>query len=374
MEIRPFELERWQSHHEHDVTINLSDSGVHPLSVDQLVPDAEERASLLRTRLGYTQTNGTVELREGIAGMFEGAGPDSVLVTTGGAEANFLAAWSLLRPGDEVVLLQPNYMQLWGIAESMGAECRAWSLRPDLAAGRWVVDLEELDASVNERTRMIAICTPNNPTGAMLDDATLDHIARAAARVGAWVLSDEVYRGNELTEHAAPAPSAWGRYDRVVVTGSLSKSFGLPGLRLGWIVTEPGLVDAAWTRHDYTTIAPAALSDALGRVALRPAVRDRLHARGRQWVRDNCARVAAWVETRSELHWIPPRAGAMAWIRTNVADTAALAEQVRTSASVLIVPGEHYGAPGWIRVGFGGEPDELAEGLERLGAVLDSVG
>ena len=179
-------MERMQSTYENQVEFNLSESGVHPLRLGELVHDTAAREALLAEGLRYTQTNGTPPLRAQIASMYPGATAANVLVTNGGSEANFVAAWNLVEPGDEVVMMVPNYMQLWGLARAFGATVRDWPLVNDGA--RWRIDTDALERAVSPRTKLIVICNPNNPTGARFDAADLDRIAAVAARHGSWVL------------------------------------------------------------------------------------------------------------------------------------------------------------------------------------------
>jgi len=241
----------------------------------------------------------------------------------------------------------PNYMQIWGCARNLGLKTKAWHLRPDHENRRWVADLEELEALVSAKTRLIAICNPNNPTGARLDAALLDGICRIADKVGAWVLADEIYQGSDLD--GGETPSIWGRYERALVTNSLSKAYGLPGLRLGWIVGAPGMVDDCWARHDYTTIGPSALSDLIARRALAPDLRTKLLARTRERLTMNYGVISTWLDEHVEtLHYIPPAAGAMLYLQySHPINSSALAARLRDEKSVLIVPGDHYGMDGW---------------------------
>src|SRR6188768_882172 len=206
MRLETFALERFQSIWENRVAWNVSESGVHPLRVSDLVDSTALHDALLDQELGYPQTNGTVELRETIAGMYPGATLDHIQVTNGGSEANCILLMRLVEPGDEIVLLTPNYMQASGLARGLGAIVRPWPLR---AAERWAPDLDELRRLVTPKTRAILLCNPNNPTGARLDAPTLDEICRIASTVGAWVVDDEIYRGAE--READDTPTVWGR-------------------------------------------------------------------------------------------------------------------------------------------------------------------
>src|SRR5687767_12621625 len=266
MNFEVFALERLQSIWEHKVGWNLAESGVHPLRVEELIDKEDDRRALMSLPLAYPQTNGSLELRASIASMYPDATPAHVQVTNGGSEANLITLMHLVQPSDQVVVMMPNYMQVRGLGRALQAEVRHWMLgegrRKDLP--RWVPDLDALRALVTERTKAILICNPNNPTGARLTASELDEICGIAARSGAWVVSDEIYRGAELD--GIETPTAWGRYERVIVTSGLSKAFALPGLRIGWAVAPPAVIEELWGVHDYTTIAPGAINDRLARI------------------------------------------------------------------------------------------------------------
>ena len=369
MRIEEFKLERWQSTHEHRVEINLSDSGIHPVSLSELF-SPDDLDALLTRRLVYTQTNGTPELRDAIAALHPGATPDNVEVVNGGSEANFIALWSLLEPDDEVVVMLPNYMQVPGLVRSLDAIVTPWWMRPDHARGRWAVDLDELESLLTRRTKLIAICNPNNPTGACLRAEELDAIGRIADRHGVWVLSDEIYRGSEL--NGAETPTIGGRTERPIVTGSLSKTYGLPGLRLGWIVASPEACEDFWSHHDYTTIGPGALSDAVATQVLQPDFRDRLLSRTRTHLCANFSIADVWLEGNDSFRCIPPAAGAMLYLRyDHPMASVDLSQRLLEDKSLLVVPGGHYDMEGWIRIGFGGDPERLKAGLERVSKVLE---
>lgn len=370
MKIEPFMMERMQSTWEHHVEINLSESGVHPLTLGELLEDAPERDTLFSRLLGYTQTNGTPGLRAEISAMYPGSGIDHVEVTNGGAEANFLVCWSLLDQDDEVVMMVPNYMQAWGLARAFAGKVHPWRLREG-PGPRWQPDLDELRALVTPRTKLIAICNPNNPTGARLTASELEAIGGIADRYGAWVLSDEIYRGAELDGHETP--SMWGRAERTIVTSGLSKAYGLPGLRVGWAVAPPATTESLWSYHDYTTIAPTALSDALATVALAPARRARLLERTRRILRENYPAIAGWLHDRQQtFSFIPPEAGAIIYLRYRQRlNSTELVTRLREEKSVLIVPGDHFGMDGYLRIGIGSDLASLREGLGRLQHLLE---
>jgi aspartate/methionine/tyrosine aminotransferase len=220
---------------------------------------------------------------------------------------------------------------------------------------------------------VIAICNPNNPTGARFTASELDEISRLAARTGAWVISDEIYRGAELD--GVETPSLWGRHERAIVTSGLSKAYGLPGLRIGWIAGPPALVDACWGVHDYTSIAPGAINDRLACVALAPARRALLLARTRGIVGANYPIVRRWIEKRApQLEHTAPEAGAIVLVRYHYPiNSTLLAERLRSEQSVLVVPGDHFEMDGYLRLGFGTDPAHLSSALSLMGEVLDGI-
>lgn len=372
MKLERFEMERMQSTYENLVEFNLSESGVRPLTPRELVEDSEGLEGLLDQPLVYTQSNGTIELRRAIAAMYPGAGIDHIEVTNGGSEANFITTFNLIEQGDEVVMLVPNYMQTWGLSRAFGGTIREWRLVEDRDAGRWRVDLDALEGLVSSRTKMIVICNPNNPTGARLTSAELDAIARVADRHGAWILSDEVYRGAELD--GQETASMWGRSPRAIITSGLSKAYGLPGLRIGWIAGPPSLIASLWSYHDYVTIAPGALSDRLARVALAPERRARLFERTRGILRRNLPLMEEWLREAGGFHWITPEAGAIVYVRYDYPiNSTTLVTRLREEKSVLIVPGDHFGMDGYLRLGFGEPPEYNRAGLDRLRELLSSM-
>jgi aspartate/methionine/tyrosine aminotransferase len=373
MRIPLFAMERMQSTWENLVDYNLSESGVHPMRVDELLDDATDRAGLLGQELVYAQSNGTIELRERVAAMYPGATVEHVEITNGGSEANFVTMWHLVEPGDEVVCMVPNYGQTLGLADVFGGVLKPWPLRLAADGRRWGVDLDSLRALVTARTRVIILCNPDNPTGARIPAADLDAICAVAGRVGAWVVSDEIYRGAELD--GVETPSVWGRYERAVITSGLSKAYGLPGLRIGWIAGPAPTVAATWSHHDYTTIAPGTLSDRLARFALQPATRARILARTRRILHANLPVITDWLDAhRDRFSYVPPEAGAIVYVRyADSINSTELVDRLRVEKSVLIVPGDHFGMDGYLRIGFGSETRYLRDGLDRLADLLRSL-
>jgi len=369
MEWEEFEMERWQSEWEYRVKYNLSESGVHPMQLKELISE-DMLPDLLNQRLGYIQTNGSEELRSRIALMYPGAGIDNILVTNGSSEANLVVILAMLNRGDVVALMLPNYMQIWGVARGLGIEVKPFWLQ---GGDRWGLDLQALKKVVTPRTKMIIICNPNNPTGAVLADDELNEICRIADKVGAWVMADEVYRGAEVEGESSPG--LWGRYERSLITCGLSKAYGLPGLRIGWIVGPTDAIAKCWSYHDYTTICASTISDMLARIALIPSQREKILERARGIIRNNLKILKDWIAGHVDtLSLIEPKAGAIAFLKYRLKiNSTELAQRLLKEKSVLIVPGDHFGMDGYMRIGYGPEKGYLTTGLSLIHQLINEI-
>ena len=370
---QPFVMERMMSKFEKEVDYNLSESGVHPLTLKELFQDDPDGlAGLQSIELDYAHANGIPELRKNIAALYPGAGPENVLVTVGAIEANYDILWGLLTAGDEVVVMLPNYMQIWGLAKNLDLDLKTFTL--DEKAG-WAPDLDGLRKAVTGRTKLIAVCNPNNPTGYILKDEEMEAVIETARRAGAWILADEVYAGAErLTD--VQTPSFYGKYEKVLAVGSLSKAYGLPGLRIGWAVGPADVIDELWARHEYLTLSATMLSNHLAAYALSPRVRPRLIQRARGFIRRGYPVLEQWMnEHREILSTIPPQAAAIAFVRyrLNISSTQ-FAERLREEKRVLIVPGEHFGLDHFVRISYGLPHEYLTPALGRIHDLIGDLG
>jgi len=369
MHVDIFKMERMQSTWENVVDYNLSESGVHPLNLKSLLtPD--EIDALTEVELGYTQTNGTIGLREQIARLYPGISLEQILATAGSSEANFLLMWSLIEPGDEVLFEIPNYMQMGGLMRAFGAKVKTFRLRESLG---WQPDLDEMRSLVTARTKLIVLTNPNNPTGAVLAPEVMTGVIDLAAKVEAWILADEVYQGAELS--GLTTPSFWGRWDKTLVVNGLSKAYGLPGLRVGWIVGPEEVVKRTWPYHDYTTISPSALSDRLATLALAPGTRERILERTRGILNANFPVLGKWLRDHDGLFsFRPPQAGAICFARYGFkANSTELVERLIREKGVLVVPGDHFETDGYLRFGFGSEKGYLLRALGRIEEILKKI-
>ncbi|MCZ4602851.1 aminotransferase class I/II-fold pyridoxal phosphate-dependent enzyme [Streptomyces sp. Lzd4kr] len=371
MTFTPFALEEWQSRYETAVAYNLADSGIDPVRLDELADTEEKARALLATPLHYPAVGGGLHLRELIAAHYPEADADNVLVTVGAAEANTLAVHSLIQPGDHAVVLEPGYRQVWGTLRNLGAEVDAFHLRAEQG---WRPDIAELETVLRPDTKLVYLVNPNNPVGTVLTDAEVDAIAAACAKVGAWLIVDEVYRGTErLTD--TETRTAWGTYERVITVGSLSKAYGLPGLRLGWLVAPREVIQASWRRHEYFTISTGILSMQLAELALAEPTRTALLQRTRRLIRAGWTRLSTWVDASDGLvsaH--APQATALAFVRYDLdLPSAHVADVLRTEGDVLVGAGSDFGIEQHLRLTHGLELGYLDEALARIETTLRTL-
>jgi len=364
-----FRMERTQCLFENEVEFNLSESGVLPLRVEELVDDPEQ---FLSYSLKYPESDGSNELRDHIAKWY-GARRDEILVTNGGSEANFTALWGLLDPDDHAAIMLPNYLQSWGLSRAYSAKTTTFQLVEHKANNRWALDIESLRRAVTKKTKLIVVTNPNNPTGAVLNEEEMSELIRVARKANAWLLVDEIYRGAEVRDSITP--TFWGRYDKLLITSGLSKAFGLPGLRIGWIVAPAKTIAQLCRYRDYTTLTPTFLSDRLARIVMEPARREQVLERTRTIIRRNLPRLESWIRShRDILTYIPPVAGAITFFRYKLPiSSAALFDRLRKERSVLITPGDHFGVGRYIRVGFGYDVDYTLRGLAQVDTTFEEL-
>ena len=369
MKFEEFELERNQSLFEHEVDYNLSESGLHPLPLKSILTE-DEQQELLETELIYGYTTGTPMLREKIADLYTGADFDNVLATSGSAEANFVAVMTLLEPGDELIYMVPNYLQIRGIARSFGITVKELPLREELG---WQWDMKELESMISSKTKMIGVCHPNNPTGSIVSKENMGKIIDIASGNDCWILSDEVYRGAEL--NGIESPSFYGNYEKTIVNAGLSKAYRLPGLRIGWTVGPKDYIKKAWAFHDYTSISIAYHSDWVASRILDTKRRKQILDGTKQHLNQNMNTLVEWIDTcDGKLSLSPPQAGAIAFVRIKMdIPSQDLTYHIRDNFSVLLTAGKWFGLEGFLRFGYGPRNEYLLEALDRIGESLEAV-
>jgi aspartate/methionine/tyrosine aminotransferase len=360
-------MERMQSTWENLVDYDMSESGVTPLTLRELTDMGFDLDAFLDQPLGYSQSNGTIPLRERIGALYPGSTIESIEVTNGTSEANLVVALSLIEPGDALAMEVPNYMQMPGVAKGLGATIRTFRLKQETA---WEPDWEEFEAAVVPNTKLLYLSNPNNPTGAVLPRDAMHRIVDHCERTDTWILADEVYLGAEIDRPRTQ--SFWGMSDRVIVTSGLSKAYGIPGVRIGWLVAPPARTATCWSQHDYLTIGPNKLSDRVAQTAVDTRNRERCYARTRAILQHNVKIAREWIASfGGKLTWREPQAGAIGLVRYDSdVPSVHLADRIRTRQSTLVVPGVHVGLEGYLRIWLGGREPFLREGLRRIGLEL----
>ncbi|NLA26815.1 MAG: aminotransferase class I/II-fold pyridoxal phosphate-dependent enzyme [Firmicutes bacterium] len=374
MKIKVFEMERMQCLYENKVQFNLSESGVLPLKLSEVL-DGKDVEEFLAQRLCYNASDGSLLLREHIAQFYPDCHAENVTVTNGGSEANYVTLWTLLEPGGRLAVMVPNYMQAWGMGHAYAGGVDTFQLKIQKEGGklRWALDIDSLQRAITEKTNVILVTNPNNPNGAVLSESEMDAVVSAARKVGAWLVVDEIYRGAEL--EGDTTPTFWGRYEKVIITSGLSKAFGLPGLRTGWVVAPPKMIEELWVRHDYLTLTPALLSDQLAAAVMEPRRREQVLDRTRQILRKNLPPVEKWFLERSDLFtYVRPQAGAIIYCEYKApVNSTELIHRLIAEQSVLLVPGDMLGLDRGIRTGYGYRVEEIIQGLNRVETLMRTL-
>lgn len=372
MPFEPFALENFLSDFEQTVEYNYSESGVHPVTFGELLELAGlDVRELLDVSLNYPEVNGELQLRKRIASMYPGAGPENVLVTVGASEANLLAATTLLEPGDEAVVTCPTYLQFAGLSRNMGVTVRTVPL---VEEDDWALDTDALQDALGPRTKVVSVVNPSNPTGHVLSESETDAIFEAAESVNAWLLSDEVYAGTEH-EEVPETPTLFGRYDKTIVVNSLSKAYGLPGLRCGWMVGPENIIGQLWRRHEYAVVSASMLANKLAAVALSENVRGRLISRTRRLIKDGFDVLRDHLNVHKDVFSVvPPRASALSFVRYNLPiGSTEFVERLIQTKSVLVVPGDCFGLDHHLRITSALPIPYLKTGFERLNELVSEL-
>lgn len=362
--------------HETHVRYDIAESGILPLTTADLLafePEAERAATLERLLgipLGYCEARGTEALRGAIAATYTRGDRDHVLVTTGAIEANFLLFNVLLDAGDHVVAPFPAYQQLYSVPRAIGCDVSLWKVGPETG---YRYDVDALERLLTPRTKVIVVNSPHNPTGAMLSPADAARVYALAESVGATIVSDEAYRWLDVPGGDAFAPPMFDAGARGISVGTFSKPFGLPGLRLGWIMGPPDLVERCWSQRDYISLSPGKLNDALGVLAL--SHREAIVARNRGIIEANLVAATAWVDEHKDfLSWTRPRGGLLALLKYDLPiNSLELADTLAEEFSVMLAPGSAFGYEGHLRIGIGQRPDIFAEGLRQAARCFHAV-
>ncbi|RLF82957.1 aminotransferase [Thermococci archaeon] len=371
MKVKPFLVERFMGEHEHNVEVNIAETCVKPFALGEFLEFVGEQDFLEKIKdlqLTYGYVEGLPELKEGLSRFYKNIKPDDIFTTHGAIDANFQVFYSLVEPGDTVISIFPTYQQLYSVPESFGAKVKLWRLHEE---NSWMPDLDELNELVDKKTKLIVINSPNNPTGALLDEKMLREIAEIAEDANAYVLNDESYRGLYINPEDW-VPSIVDISDRAIATNSFSKPLSLTGLRLGWIATSSEEIAKELILHrDYTTISISLLIEKLAALAIDHA--EKIYERNLEILRKNFKLLEKWIKEEPLVDWVPPKAGTVAFLRYNLEiPSEELAIRLIKEKSAFLVPGSCFGIENHLRIGYGNPTDVMIEGLKRFKEFLGS--
>ena len=362
MKLPPFKLERYFAKYEFKAEFLLCSSDCEAMSIEDLLalePGAEEQ--LKQTWLGYTESQGHPALRKEIAGIYETIQPEEILVHSGAEEAIFLFMLAVLEENDHIIVHAPHYQSLSEVAKGMGCEVSLWEAREE---NRWALDLDELKNLRRPNTKAIVINTPHNPTGYLVSRTDFDSVNRYAREHSLLLFCDEVYRESEY-DLGMRLPAGCDMGEHAVSLGVTSKTYGLAGLRIGWLATKNKTIyEKMASLKDYTTICNSAPSEFLAEVAVRN--RQKLIARNLGIIRNNLEIIDDLFNRHNSLFsWVRPVAGSMGFPRLLTGDIEEFCDDLVKKEGVLLLPGTMYDDPdNHFRIGLGRR--SLPQAVERL--------
>jgi capreomycidine synthase len=366
MEVAPAQLEEWLREYYFNTEIDIGCSGVQNFSLAELRKLVQiDEQDLNGIVFDDSPTCGNARLRQAIAHQWGNGDPQHVMATHGSSEVIFLVVNALLQPGDEVVALDPCYFSYRNLAEAKGCLLKPWRLRFE---HKFVPDFEELKSLITPRTRMVMVNFPHNPTGASVSLEEQQELISAASEVGAYLVWDTALAA--LTYDEPPLPDPHPLYERAISIGTLSKAYGLAGLRVGWCQASPEVIEQFVHLRDYTTLYLSPLVELIAARAIERAD-DILNARLPQ-AHTNLEILSRWVDEHAELvEWVRPRGGVTAFLRLRyISNVAAFCHRLARECGVLLVPGHCFSYAEHVRLGFGGATAGLVEGLSRLSRLL----
>lgn len=368
MQFNDFKLERYLAKYEFSVEYSLSSSDCENLTIPELLgyADTDGLEMWSDLKLGYTESKGHPALREEIAGLYQKIGPDDLLVIAP-EEGILIALNAILQPGDGVISIYPAYQSLLEIPRVLGCKVTAWPL--EVENGNWTLDLNILEASIDRKTKLLIINFPHNPSGFLPSREVFEGIVNLARRHNLYLFSDEMYW---MSEHnpADRLPAVADLYEKGISLFGLSKTFGLPGLRIGWLASQDkGLMTKCSSFKDYTTICAGAPSEALALIGLK--AKDRLIPRNLEIIHQNLLQAVDFFSKHGEtFQWFPPKAGSIAFPRlTADIPVDSFCEAVVMKKNLMILPGtvfDHH--ENHFRVGLGRK--DFPAALTRLSEYL----
>ncbi|MFC3927824.1 aminotransferase [Streptococcus caprae] len=370
MKLPRFGVEEWLNVHEKSASLDLASVSIASLYVEELLQLAQVEPvdfwqDLAKTKLDYGWIEGSPDFKEAVASLYGHQTPANILQTNGATGANMLALYSLIEPGDHVIVLYPTYQQLYDIPKSFGAEVEFWTIQEHQ---NWLPSLDDLRELMRPNTKMICINNANNPTGAVMDRAYLEELVAIASQSGAYILSDEVYKS---FSPELDVPAICDLYDKGISVNSLSKTYSLPGIRVGWVATSQAITDILRDYRDYTMICAGVFDDKVATLALKH--RQAILERNAKIVQTNLRILEDWVAIEDQVSLISPAQVSTAFVKLKVSvpiEEFCLALLKETG--VLLVPGNRFDIEGHVRLGYACPTATLQAGLAKLSEFLKS--
>lgn len=370
MKIKDFGVEIWMGLYENDCEYNLAETCVESLTVEQLLDyegDKEEfYKELLNMKLTYGDIEGSNRLRNGVKSLYNNIDIDNITITHGAIGANALSIMTLVEPGDRVISVLPTYQQHYSIPESIGADVKILQLHEE---NDFLPDLDELRGYVNENTKLICINNPNNPTGALMDKDFLMEIVEIAKSCDAYILSDEVYRGLNHDGESFSVSIA-DLYEKGISSGSMSKTFSLAGIRIGWVAGPADFIKKVNKQRDYHIISCGMIDDRLACIGLEN--KDKIVKRNLEIVKGNLEMLDKWIENESLLSYVKPKAGTTAFVKYNLdKPSEEFCLRLLKEKSVMLLPGSALDMEGYLRIGYANSPEIIEVGLKKISEFLE---
>ena len=355
MKIAAFKIEEWMNKYSAKAEYDLTSTCISPLSINEL-PFSKE---IFNTKLDYGDIEGSIRLKNAIKSLYTNCEIENIAITHGAIGANQLVFLSLLESGDEVVSVVPAYQQHYSIPEALGCNVKLYFLKEE---NNWLPDLNELDKVITNKTKLLCINNPNNPTGAVIPNEMLEKIVEIAERKNVWILSDEVYRGLNLIGKAY-SKSIADIYERGISVGSMSKTYSLPGLRVGWVIGRQDLINEINHQRQYNTISISTLDDYFSAVALEN--KEAIAQRNFTILRNGAAILKNWIENNSTFRCVLPSGGTTVLLKYNFdIPSREFCRNLLKSTGVALLPGETLEMEGYARLGFCSE--NLSTALDRI--------
>lgn len=368
MEIASFGVEEWLNVWENDAIYDIAGSSIASFTLEEIIgidgtSPKDFFDGLLKRKMNYGYIEGSQEFKTEVSKLYKNVPPENILQTNGATGANLLVLYSLVEPNDHVIAMHPSYQQLYDIPKSFGADVDFWEIHED---NDWLPSLDELKKLIRPNTKLICLNNANNPTGTIFDEKFLKEIVKIAQTVGAYILVDEVYKPLDSNIPFSPIVDL---YDKGISTNSLSKTYSVPGVRVGWTASSKELADLFRKYRDYTMICAGVFDDYLAVHVLKN--KELVMERNKKIVNTNLEIVKEWVKNEPRVSLIFPKHVSTSFIKLDIpVEIEQFCIDILKEKGVLLVPGNRFDVPGHARLGYCTHTETLKNGLKALSDYL----